>query len=166
MGVLVEAGLDLAGFEPTDRAVIEGALRASCAPLARAVVLANALKAYPPGVVGRAFREYMASEQPWSSRLFGGFVRDAAKQGQVDANRQRSTREATHIDREAIETENARREEAEIAELLADFERTHGDEFARLSEIAEASVDRRVKGAFRAPMVRAALVKLIRGTKS
>lgn len=160
---LAEAGLDLSGFAETDRAVIEGALRASRSPLARAVVLANALKEHPPVVVGRAFREYVASEQPWSTRLFGGFLRDAAKQVQVGDNRERTKRETQHIDREAVEAERARREEAEVSELLADFERTQGEEFERLKVQAEASVDRKWSPMVRAPMVRAALVKLIRG---
>jgi hypothetical protein len=159
---LLEAKLDLAPFDESDRAVIEGALRASRAPLARAVVLAGHLKDHPPVVVGRAFTQYIASEEPWSSRLFAGFVRDAAKQVQVGANRVRAANETKHIDTEAIEAERAKREEAEATALLADFERTHGEEFETLKEKAEAMTDRKMPQMFRSPMVRATLLKLIR----
>lgn len=160
--MLAEAKLDLSGLDEADRAVIEGMLRGSRSPLARAVVLANALKEYTPKVVGRAFREFIASDQPWSTRLFGGFLRDAAKQIERGDNRERAKKETGHLDREAVDAENAKREKAEIDALLTDFERTHGEEFASMQAQAAKLVPPNVRGVFRKAMEEAHLVKMIR----
>lgn len=158
--VLAQAGLDLSGFEPGDRAVIEGALRSSSAPVARAVVLAKTLTEHAPAIVGRAMREYMASEQPWSTRLFGGFVRDAERASKLDRGREALKRETQHIDREAIERERAAREEAEMERVAAAFERDEPERFAELKAQAEKQVKH--TGMMRDVMVRGALLSLIR----
>lgn len=164
--LLVEAKLDLAAFEGTDRAVVEGLLRSSSSPLARAAVLANLLADFAPDLVGHGLREFLASEQAWSARHLRGFVERAERARRKDAERKTGraalTREAAHIDHEAVAREREAREIAETDALLADFERTHEARFEALRQEAESTVDRRVPKIMRAAAVRAKLIALVR----
>ena len=164
--ILTEAKLDLAVFEGTDRAVAEGLLRSSSSPLSRAAVLANLLADFPPDLVGHGLREFLASEQPWGARHLRGFVERAERARRRDAERKTGraalTREAQHIDTEAIEREREAREKAEADAMLADFERTHEAEYEQFKATAEAVVDSRVPKMMRAAAVRAKLLGLVR----
>jgi hypothetical protein len=164
--MLVEAKLDLSRFGETDRAAIEGALRSSRSPFSRATVIADMLVDHEPDMVGRGFREFMASEQQWSARLFKGFVERAERSAVRDAERKTGRTalklERRFIDTEAIEREREARETAEGDALLADFERTHEVEYAAFMAEAEATVDRRVPKMMRAAAVRAKLISLVR----
>lgn len=165
--VLAEAKLDLVPFGEA-AAEMRAFLRSQRAPLSVALVLASHLTdihgpATTPAALALAVREFTANgEERFSARFFAAFVKRAEKVLAGKPSRVQARNEERFISSEDVEVERHRREEAEITALLADFERTHGDEFETLKAKAESSVDRKVKGMYRATMVRTALVKLIR----
>lgn len=165
--VLAEAKLDLVPFGES-AGEIRAFLRSQRAPLSVALVLASHLTDIhgppsTPAALALAVREFSANgEEKFSARFFAAFVKRAEKVLAGKPSRVQARQEERFISNEDVEIERHRREEAEVAALLADFERTHGDEFETLKVKAESSVDRKVKGMYRATMVRTALVKLIR----
>jgi hypothetical protein len=165
---LERARLDPALFAPDDWVHVSGLLRASRNAFAVACTMRGHLEGeegpiYTPKVIGRAAREFGAAGKEFNARYFAGFLRDAEKaMAGGDNSRRQGQQEARFIDHEAVQREREVREEAAIVEMLADFERRHGARYVQLQEIAEKSVGPNFKGKFRAPVVRAALVKLVR----
>lgn len=121
--------------------------------------------AYSPEVVSLAAQEYQAGvtdEGRFKPRYFAGFVERAQRAIEQGSSRKQARNERQFLRDENAEAENAAREEAEIRELLSDFERQHAEQYETFRGMSEKQVDPRWKGMVRGPMVRAILVKLIR----
>lgn len=145
-----------------------GLVRAARHPASVAATIAAHLDglhgpAYTPEVVALGVTEWLAAgEEKFNARHFSGFVKRAQYTFDKKLTRTAARQEEKFISGEDVEAERARREEAEVNELLADFERAHGDEYLTLQVQADKLVDPKVRGMFRQPMIKAALVKLIR----
>lgn len=121
---------------------------------------------YSAPIVAYAARQYAASKEyetdGFKPLLFAGFVKRAARKMDEKGGAIAARREEKFITNEDRERERESREEAEVERTLADFERTHGDEYAAIVEKAEAAVDPKFKGIFREPIVKAEIVKRVR----
>lgn len=122
---------------------------------------------YAPDVVALAAQEYAAESTSgrFNPRYFAGFVRSAQTTLDGKPGRVAARAEERFISAEDVEAERARREDAETTRMLVEFEATHPADYFHFRATAEASVPSRISGVFREPMVRAALVRLIRDHK-
>ena len=116
-----------------------------------------------PAAVALAVREFSANgEDKFSARYFAAFVKRSEKVLAGRTSRVQVRQEERFITETNVMAERAKREEADSDAMLADFEREHANEYAHLVQQAEASLDPRMRGMWRAPAVKAAVVRLVR----
>lgn len=168
--VLIESGLDLGQFDEAEAKLIRGFLRGQRSPFAVSQVLRAHLtgeEKVAPHVLALAVREYAALAEPqFRSRHFAGFVKRARTHVVQQPSRVQSRNEERFITAEDVEREREKREAAETDEMLREFERTNGEQYAALVEQAERAVDPKWKGMIRAPMVKAKLAALVREARN
>lgn len=163
--VLAEAKLDLSDFGEYDVKFIRNWLRSLRAPYAAAAILRAQLEEEKcsPKVLAVAVREYAGlGSDRIESRHFAGFVRRAKGHVEQAPARAMGRMEEKFITAEDREAENAKREEAEAERTIKAFERDDPDMAAALMREAEIAVDPHFKGMFRAPVVRAKYLAMIR----
>jgi hypothetical protein len=164
-GVLDDAGLDLAEFDPHGAVEVRAFLRSLRSPFPAATILRSHLRdeQCPAKALVIAVREYAAlGRDRLEARHFAGFVRKAKADVAQAPARAMGRSEERFITSEDVEAERARREEAETDAMLRDFERRHEEQWLELCAQAQSMVDTRIKGEFRAPMVASAVAKLVR----
>jgi hypothetical protein len=163
--VLADAELDLSQFGERETKIVRSWLRTLRAPFAAAVILRGWLvdEETPPKVLAIAVQEYAGlGGDRIEARHFAGFVRRARAFVEQQPARAMDRSEQRFIAQEAAERVEEQREEADARSLVETFRAEHPERYADLLAEAERSVDSRIGGAFRAPMVETALARLIR----
>lgn len=163
--VLADAELDLSRFDERETKIVRSWLRSLRAPFAAAVILRGWLEdeETPPKVLAIAVQEYAGlGGDRIEARHFAGFVRRARSFVEQRPSRAMDRSEQRFIAQEAAERVGEQREEQNVTAAVAAFKAERPDMYASLMIEAERAVDGRVTGIFRAPMVEAALVRLMR----
>lgn len=157
--------VDFGRFAP----VVEGFIRSQRSPVAVVQTLRMHLdgemqhEKATPEVLGLAVQQYSANNghERFNARFFAGFVRDVKRQVERGGRRLANAAEQQHLDHEAREAEERRREERE-GRLLAYGRREHPERMAELERIADGQVPKKYTGETREYMVHGVLVDLCR----